>query len=101
MSHSYCAVRFWNLLSGNLPDYHCTASDIHNPSSNIANWPEWTAQSQLDILFLMLAGIAGILIVELAANRIDHLLNPLVWRVEKRYAYVQERNRLRTMNGHP
>jgi len=65
----------------------------------VMNYPEIDIVS---FLFFGLASMLGILIVEFVnSEQLDRLLDPICNKVEKRYSFVKERERLLSMNGHP
>lgn len=74
---------------------------ISSPSVTVSSPVNFGIEAWVGILFIICAGILGIVIVELLYNKLDWYLTPLVDYCIKRYAFVQERNRLSTMQGHP
>jgi hypothetical protein len=70
-------------------------------SSTIQGEITFTIETFVGILFIILAGVLGGLIVELLYHKSDWFLTPLYNRVVRRYYYTIERNRLLSMNGHP
>jgi hypothetical protein len=71
------------------------------PSVTIQSEVSFSIETWVGILFMICAGILGMIIIELLYNKIDWYLTPLVNRVVRRYHYTIQRNRLRSMNGHP
>ncbi len=92
-----CSLTWWKF-----PDitWRCTEK-ISIPSSTIQSEASFTIDVYIGILFVICAGMLGMIIIELLYNRIDWYLTPLVNRVVRRYNYTINRNRYRTMNGHP
>ena len=92
-----CVITWWKY-----PDvtYRCIEK-LSNPLSTLQSEVHFTIEIYIGILFILCAGILGAIIVELLYNKSDYFLTPLVNYCVKRYSYVQTRNRLRSMNGHP
>jgi hypothetical protein len=106
MTHTiHCRFEWWKVLDFEFPKYICKpflGSSGHNPPvETIGRLPELTIEFTVGIFFVLLAGVLGILILELLYNKADWFLTPLTNYCTKRYSHVQERNRLRTMRGHP
>ena len=92
-----CAFAWWKLPSFELACREVVKSNYNTVESSV-NLP---LEAWVGILFVVLSGILGVVIVELLYNKSDWFLTPLVNRVVKRYNYTIQRNRLRSMNGHP
>ena len=92
-----CVITWWKY-----PDvtYRCIEK-LSNPLSTVQSEVHFTIEMYIGILFILCAGILGAIIVELLYNKSDYFLTPLVNRVVRRYRYTIQRNRYRTMNGHP
>lgn len=88
-----------------LPEYVCKPQfvplgyfDTVVGVESTINLPEMFGVQML-ILFATL--IFGIIILELIDKKFGYLIDPVVVIFQKRYNYVTQRNRLRSMNGHP
>ena len=94
---SSCVITWWKF-----PDvaFVCTEK-ISSPSVTVQSEAALTIDVYIGILFVLCAGMLGVIIIELLYNRLDWYLTPLVNRVVRRYNYTIQRNRLRSMNGHP
>ncbi len=94
---SSCVVTWWKF-----PDiaFKCTEK-LSSPSVTVQSDAVLTIDVLVGMLFILCAGILGAIIVELLYNKSDWFLTPLVNRVVRRYHYTIQRNRLRSMNGHP
>ena len=92
-----CSLTWWKF-----PDvtYRCIEV-ISNPSNTIQSEVNFSIETWVGLLFILCVGILGAVIVELLYNKSDWYLTPLVNRVVRRYNFTVQRNRLRTMNGHP
>ena len=92
-----CSITWWNF-----PDvtWRCVEK-ISNPNVTVQNEVSFSIDVYIGILFVICAGMLGMIIIELLYNRLDWYLTPLVNRVVRRYNYTIQRNRLRSMNGHP
>ncbi len=89
-----------SLFVPKIPEWSC----IEKPASLSVTVSEPFAvsiEAVIGMFFVLIAGMLGILIVELLYNKSDYFLDPLVRLTVKRYCRVQERERLKTMNGHP
>ena len=85
-----CSIRFFNVLNGHLPDWHCKDRFVNyviEPVVQIDTTPVYTIEYYVGVLFVILAGVLGILIASLFTNKIDLFFEPF----EKRYRFVQER----------
>ena len=86
------------------PKWDCTPQFVdvnYTTVQSIQTSPPFTIELMVGLLFLFCAGILGVIIIELLYNKSDYFLTPLVNRVVRRYNFTIERNRLRSMNGHP
>ncbi len=92
-----CSLTWWNF-----PDvtWRCIEK-VSNPSTTIQSEAVITIEVYIGILFVICAGMLGMIIIELLYNRMDWYLTPLVNRVVRRYNFTVQRNRYSTMNGHP
>ena len=86
-----------------LPEFIITCTEkVRSASVTIpSDATNFSVESYVGLLFMLCAGILGVAIVELLYNKSDWYLTPLVNRVVRRYHWTIERNRLRTMQGHP
>jgi hypothetical protein len=94
---------FVNVFSG-WPKWDCTPIFVdvnYFDTQSIPNPPPITIEFVIGILFIFAAGILAATIIELLYNKLDWYLTPLVNRVVRRYNFTVQRNRLRSMNGHP
>ena len=94
---------FFNIFHG-WPNWECTPQFVdvnYTTIQSIQTSPPITIELMVGILFIICAGILGATIIELLYNKLDWFLTPLVNRVVKRYNFTIERNRLRSMQGHP
>ena len=92
-----CSITWWKF-----PDisYRCVEK-LSSPNVTVQNEVSFSIDVYIGILFVICAGMLGMIIIELLYNRLDWYLTPLVNRVIRRYNYTIERNRLTTMQGHP
>jgi len=92
-----CSLTWWKF-----PDvtWRCVEK-LSSNSTSTQGEAVLTIDVWVGILFIFCAGILGSVIVELLYNKSDWYLTPLVNRVVRRYNFTVERNRLRSMNGHP
>jgi hypothetical protein len=92
-----CAFAWWKL-----PNLELTCREVIKTNySTVESSVSLPLEALVGMLFIICAGILGGIIVELLYNKSDWFLTPLVNRVVKRYHYTIQRNRLRSMNGHP
>jgi hypothetical protein len=92
-----CAFAWWKL-----PNLELTCREVIKTNySTVESSVSLPLEAWVGMLFIICAGILGGIIVELLYNKSDWFLTPLVNRVVKRYNYTIQRNRLRSMNGHP
>ena len=102
-----CSIQWWKVFSWELPRWGCSEDLIFpqitnfTPVTPIMNYPIIDLPFQIEMLFLLCAGILGILLVELMSNKFGYLIDPIVMYTRRRYSYVQVRNRLNSMKGHP
>ncbi len=92
-----CVVTWWKF-----PDitWRCTEK-ISTPSVTVQSEVSFSIEVLVGILFVICAGMLGVIIIELLYNKSDYFLTPLIDKMRKRYNWTLERNRLRTMQGHP
>ena len=92
-----CTLTWWKF-----PDitYRCVEK-LSSQSVTVQNEVNFSVEAWVGLLFILCAGILGVVIVELLYNKTDWYLTPLYNRVVRRYYWTLERNRLRTMQGHP
>ena len=97
----YCFV---NIFTG-WPKWDCTPHfvpvDYFDEVIETVNTFNPTVETYVGLLFLFAASILAITIIELLYNKLDWFLTPLIGKITKRYRYTIQRNRLRSMNGHP
>ena len=95
-----CHIDFIESFSiGKIPEWTCkdvVLDFIIEPIEQVNTFNP-TVELGVGMLFVLLAGLLGSLIVELLFNKMDLFLNP----IEKKYQIVQSRKRLESMNGHP
>ena len=92
-----CAFAWWKLPSFELACREVIKSNYNTVESSVG----LPLEAWVGILFVVLSGILGAIIVELLYNKVNWFLDPLYNRVVRRYYWTLERNRYRTMNGHP
>lgn len=100
----YCVLTWSKIIDILFSNYECDDSPwYYDETVSIPemNLPVFDVSVQVEVVFVLLAALIGILIIELIENRFDYLLAPLVRIVMKRYRFVCERNRMSTMHGHP
>ena len=92
-----CSLTWWKF-----PDisYQCIEK-LTPPNVTVQSEVSFSIESWVGLLFMICAGILGVVIVELLYNKTDWFIDPLYNRVVRRYNFTLERNRLRTMQGHP
>ncbi len=94
---------FVNVFQG-WPKWDCTPQFVdvnYTTIQSVQTSSPITIELMVGGLFIFCAGILGAIIVELLFNKSNWYLTPLCNRVVRRYRYTIQRNRLRSMNGHP
>ncbi len=92
-----CTFAWWKLPSFELACREVIKSNYNTVESSVS----LPLEAWVGILFVVLSGILGAIIVELLYNKVNWFLTPLVNKVVRRYHYTINRNRYDTMNGHP
>lgn len=72
-------------------NWECTTTEIMKVPS-VINYPVFDLNLQMSLLFLGIASLLGVLIVELISSKSDYLLDPLCNAWNKRRAYVKKRD---------
>lgn len=96
-----CSIRILNILDGIMPDFHCVPKHTTAKIEVDVTYPVPNEIMIPYLLMIFAAGIFGATILELVLNKLEWYISPLVTRIQKRYNFITERNRLETMNGHP
>ena len=96
----FCVITWWKLKE---IFWQCTEKTwtMNNTNTTVQAELPHNIEVMVGILFIFAVGVLGSVIIELLNNKLDWFVDPLVKLVNKRYAHVQSRNRLHTMNGHP
>ena len=92
-----CSITWWEF-----PDitYKCIEK-LSNPNVTVQSEVNLSVEVWVGLLFLFCAGFLMAIIIELLYNKVDWFIDPLYNKVVRRYNFTIERNRLRTMQGHP
>ena len=92
-----CSITWWKF-----PDitYKCIEK-LSNPNVTVQSEVNLSVEVWVGLLFLFCAGFLMAIIIELLYNKVDWFIDPLYNKVVRRYNFTIERNRLRTMQGHP
>ncbi len=92
-----CAFAWWKL-----PNFELACREVIKTNySTVESSVSLPLEAWVGMLFVICAGVLGAIIVELLYNKVNWFLDPLYNRVVRRYYWTLERNRLRSMNGHP
>lgn len=102
MIKEVCHFRLLEKLSAfETPDWYCADKMVGDVGEASVTSFEPSISLVVGVFMMLAIGMFGVTLVELLNNKLDWYITPLVNRVNRRYMFVIERNRLRTMNGHP
>lgn len=94
-----CFMNVFRIFDGKIPEYQC--SPVSHTWGTVESDFTMPESLGVQLLFIFAVGILGTTVIELLNNKLDWFLDPLTNRIEKRYHFIRERNRLNSMNGHP
>lgn len=96
-----CVIRWWNIFSEKLPDWNCWEAPPNLVVDSQFTWGFSIETVVPYTLFIFGVGLFGATLIEWLNNKLEWIIDPLIKKIQERYSFVVERNRLKTMNGHP